>query len=91
MTVTLAQAKNYLRVSSSDDDTLITSMITTAVEMCASVTREKVEDYIARTDQRSFLAVLFAIAYLYEHREEANHNGLLIDIRAIFNDREAVF
>ena len=38
------------------------------------------------------VAVLFALGYLYEHREEADHHGLLITLRSLlFAVREGVF
>ena len=82
MLVTLDEAKKYLRVDTSDDDMLIEQIIATAEKLCADV---------ARLDKASFmdesastkLAVLYAIAYLYEHREEADHHALTISLRAL--------
>ena len=91
MTITLAQAKNYLRVDHTDDDALITTLIEAATELCADVARQTAEEFVARTDEKPFVAVMYVIAYLYEHREEADHNALLLTIRALMNDREAKF
>jgi len=91
MTVTLAEAKQYLRVSTADDDGLITNIIDGALQICADTARQTVAEYTARTDKKSLIALLFALAYLYEHREEADHNKLKLDLRAVFDDREAVF
>lgn len=91
MTVTLAEAKQYLRVSTADDDALITSFIDGALQICADTARQTVEEFTARTDKKSLIALLFALAYLYEHREEADHSKLKLDLRAVFDDREAVF
>ena len=91
MTVTLNEAKQYLRVDSSDDDTLIQSIINGAVNLCADSARQTTEAYIARTDSKSLIALLYVIAYLYEHREEADHAKVKLDLRAMFDDREAKF
>lgn len=37
------------------------------------------------------IAVLYALAYLYEHREEADHHGLTLTLRSLlFSIREGV-
>ena len=37
-------------------------------------------------------ATLYALAYLYEHREEADHHALVMDLRNIlFGERREVF
>ena len=48
---------------------------------------------ILRTDEQSVLeaepnakvAVLYAAAYLYEHREEADHKALTLSLRALLS------
>jgi len=38
------------------------------------------------------LAVMFTVAYLFEHREEADHHALMLTLRALlFGSREAMF
>ena len=37
------------------------------------------------------VAVLYAVGYLYEHREEADHHGLTLTLRSLlFSIREGV-
>ena len=91
MTVTLAEAKQYLRVSYADEDSLIQSIIDSALSICSDTARQTVEEYIARTDGKSFIALLYVIAYLFEHREEADHAKLKTDLRAMFDDRKECF
>ena len=74
MFVTLEEAKGYLRVDSSDEDELILRLMETSDRLILDVTRqtpEELKEYgsVVRT------AELYVIAYLYEHREEADHNG----------------
>ena len=75
MHVTLLDAKKYLRVDSSDDDALIEGFITTAVILVKEISRL---DYETLADYAEMVhtAELYAIAYLYEHREEADHKAL---------------
>ena len=82
MLVTLSETKQYLRVDTDSEDELITNIIKTAESICRDVARldeEAFEEQSAVTR----LAVLYAAAYLYEHREEANHNQLAITLRAM--------
>lgn len=86
MEVTLDEVKTYLRVSSSDEDDLIQSLIASSEELVRSVSRLSDEEWEgseekARTQIR--IAVLYTVAYLYEHREEADHEGLNQTLRAL--------
>ena len=75
MFVTLEEAKGYLRVDSSDEDDLILRLMETSDSLILNVTRHtraglKRHEALIRT------AELYAIAYLYEHREEADHKAM---------------
>lgn len=75
MFVTLEEAKGYLRVDSSDEDRFVLGLMETADSLIKNVTRRtpaglKKHEAIIRT------AELYVIAYLYEHREEADHKAL---------------
>jgi len=82
MLVTLDEAKKYLRVDTSDDDMLIEQIIITSEKLCADVARL---DDVSFVDEQAGtkLAVLYAIAYLYEHREEADHHALTLSLRSL--------
>ncbi len=91
MSVTLTEAKNYLRVDSSDDDGFIQSLIQTAEQMVTDVSRQS-KDYLMEQESMTKIAELYAIAYLYEHREEADHAELLLTLRSLmFGVRREVF
>ena len=80
--VTLKEMKNYLRVDFDDDDALLSNIMDSAQQLCMNVARIEDEDAfeeepIAKT------AVLYAVAYLYEHREKANHHELTITLRSL--------
>ena len=75
MFVTLEEAKGYLRVDSSDEDVFVLRLMDTADSLIQQVTRrdsEELKEYesIVRT------AELYVIAYLFEHREEADHKAM---------------
>lgn len=82
MILTLSEIKKYLRVDYSDDNSLIKSMTATAEGMCREILRtDSLEDYAGNETVR--VAVMYATAYLYEHREEAEHNELMLTLRVM--------
>lgn len=88
MEISLLEVKNYLRVDSKDDDVLITSLIESAKNLCMDIIRtDSLEE-----NETIRVAIYYAIAYLYEHREEANHKELTLTLRSIlFGLRKAMF
>lgn len=91
MQVTLESAKNYLRVDTSDDDALIKGLITTAETLVRDTSRMSDEE-LAPYEEIVEMAELFTIAYLYEHREEADHKNLTETVKyLLFPIRKEVF
>lgn len=89
--VTLDEAKTYLRLDNSDEDDLVLSYIDTAEKLCQDMTRLS-DDKFAEESSRVRIAVLYAVAYLFEHREEADHKELSLTLRALlFGVREVKF
>ena len=83
--LTLEEAKNYLRVDFPDDDDLITGQIATAQTLCMDIARMEDADEFSASGENSRTAVLYAVAYLYEHREEADHHALMLTLRALLS------
>lgn len=91
MLVTLTEAKNYLRVDSSDDDEFIQTLIRTTEQLVTDVSRLST-DYLVVQGDVVKIAELYAIAYLYEHREKADHKELILTLRnLLFGVRREVF
>lgn len=89
--VDLQEMKNYLRVDFDDDDELIADIIETAQKLCMDIARTDNEAAFF-SDSGSKTAVMYAAAYLYEHREEADHHALTMTLRSLlFSQREGVF
>ena len=80
MAVTVDEMKNYLRVDFEDDDALIGDLIGQGQQICMDVARITDEDEFEDL-QGTKIAVQYAAAYLYEHREEADHHQLVMDLR----------
>ena len=84
MAVTLEEMKNYLRVDYDDDDALIESMVRASEKICMDVERmDSVDEFYAVENAK--MAVLYAAAYLYEHREEADHHAMMMTLRALLS------
>ena len=91
MIVTVDEMKNYLRVDYADDDKLLENIIAAAEKQCMDIARTESEEEFAKLPNAR-ISVMFATAYLYEHREEANHNAMNLTLRALlFGDREVSF
>ena len=100
--VTLEEAKEYLRVDSADEDAMTDILLSAAERMCADVARLSDEKWAAvdsDTEDGSLtpiretmkVAILYALGYLFEHREEADHHALALTLRSIlFAIREGV-
>jgi hypothetical protein len=88
--ITLEEAKKYLRVDANDEDDVIQQELDAAESLVASVLRkDSLED---ESSSIVVVAVLYALAYLNEHREEADHHALTITLRnLLFGERDARF
>ena len=84
MAVALEEMKNYLRVDYDDDDSLIGSLLQSAEKICMDVIRTDDRGALEK-DENAKTAVLYAAAYLYEHREEADHHAMMLTLRALLS------
>ena len=92
--ISLEEAKAYLRVDTADEDAMIGVLLSAAGRLCADVARltdEQWEAVSSGTDDASLVpvretmrvAILYALGYLFEHREEADHHALTLTLRSI--------
>ena len=100
--ISLDEAKGYLRVDTADEDAMIGILLSAAERLCADVARltdEQWEAVSSDVEDASLLpvretmkvAILYALGYLFEHREEADHHELTLTLRSIlFAIREGV-
>lgn len=90
MLVSLDEMKQYLRVDFDDDDELIKNFITAGQSLCADIARLSIDEL--KLVPSSKIAIMYAVAYLYEHREDADHNQLSISLRSLLEGiRRSVF
>lgn len=91
MMVTLEEMKEYLRVDFMDEDELIIQLIHTAEQLCTDIIRAKETTELESVEQAK-VAIMYTVAYLYEHREEADHQALMLTLRALlFGSRQEGF
>lgn len=89
--VTLEEAKQYLRVDSGDEDEFISGLLETGEQMCRDVARLE-EEALEQHLPMARVAILYVTAYLFEHREQADHESLLQTLRSLlFGIRREVF
>ena len=100
--VSLEEAKGYLRVDTADEDAMIGILLSAAERLCVDVARltnEEREAINSDAEDASLspvretmkVAILYALGYLFEHREEADHHDLTLTLRSIlFAIREGV-
>ena len=92
MLMELEAVKNYLRVDTDEEDGLITGLSRSAEKLCMDVARIEDAEEFAALGETAKTAVLYATAYLYEHREEADHHALTLTLRSpLFGVRKEGF
>ncbi|MBE7727950.1 MAG: phage gp6-like head-tail connector protein [Enterocloster citroniae] len=84
MAVTLEDMKNYLRVDYDEDDALIGCLLQSAEKTCMDIIRTD-DAAVLEQDKNAEVAVMYAAAYLYEHREEADHHAMMLTLRALLS------
>lgn len=82
MIISLPKAKKYLRIDTDDEDDIVRKLLRAAEKLCMDVARLELEEFkacgpIAKT------AVLYAVGYLYEHRDDADHKALTMTLRSL--------
>lgn len=103
--ISLEEAKTYLRVDSADEGAMISTLILSAGVLAKDVGRLTDEQWDAINADPADgdgaeiislraifrVAVLYALGYLFEHREEADHHDLTLTLRSLlFSVREGV-
>lgn len=84
MVVALEEMKNYLRVDYDDDDSLIGHLLQSAEKICMDIIRTD-DRSVLEKDENAKTAVLYVAAYLYEHREEADHHAMMLTLRVLLS------
>ncbi|AEJ24966.1 TPA: phage gp6-like head-tail connector protein [Streptococcus equi subsp. zooepidemicus] len=84
--ITLEEAKLYLKIDNDDEDELILALIRSSKSLCFDIQRHEESSELLKT------AILYGVAFLYEHRELANHKELKETLyHLLLADRKDVF
>ena len=79
MIVTIAEAKEYLRVDTDDEDALLETLIKAAEQLCCDVARLEVKEYESAGEVAK-IAVLYTLRNFYQNREESDQKELTLEV-----------
>lgn len=82
MIISLDEMKNYLRVDFDDDDALLENLIISSERLCMDIARIRCKSVFEKKDTAK-MAVMYAVAYQYEHREDCDHHALTMSLRSL--------
>lgn len=85
MLVELEEMKSYLRLDSNDEDEFVKGLSVSAESLCRDISRIEEGEETEHDLAILRVAVLYAAAYLYEHREEADHAALTLSLRSLLS------
>ena len=89
--LTLEEMKNYLRVDYEEDDGLLADLLKASEKLCMDIARMEDRQEFEQSPNAK-IAVQYAVAYQYEHREDADYHALTLSLRSLlFGDRREVF
>ena len=84
MIISLEEMKNYLRIDFDDDDALLENLILSSERLCMDIARIKSRSVFEKKDT-AMIAVMYAVAYQYEHREDCDHHALTMSLRSLLS------
>ena len=82
--ISLDEMNNYLRVDFTDDDQLIAALLSSAETLCMDILRTD-DVSVLENCGNGKIAVMYTVAYLYAHREEADHHALTLTLRSLLS------
>lgn len=91
MVVMLDEIKQYVRIDTADEDTLLLTLLATAESLCCDILRSSFDE-MEEVPEPVKTAVLYGVSYLYENREQADFKDLTITLKCLlFGQRNEVF
>lgn len=89
--ISIKLVKEWIKLDQEDDDPILVELLNSASAICADVLRLDTVEELEPTPLNK-MALLYTMAYLAEHREDADHNYLKTNLRALLeSDRKAAF
>jgi uncharacterized phage protein (predicted DNA packaging) len=84
MIILLEEMKNYLRIDFEDDDALLENLIISSERLCMDIARIRTKSVFEKKENAK-VAVMYAVAYQYEHREDCDHHALVLSLRSLLS------
>ncbi len=84
MIISLEEMKNYLRIDFEDDDALLENLILSSERLCMDIARIRTKSVFEKKENAK-VAVMYAVAYQYEHRENCDHHALIMSLRSLLS------
>lgn len=89
--ISLELVKEWMKLDGDEYDSIAQELLDSASSICLDVLRLNTTNELEPTPLNK-IAILYCMAYLFEHREDADHNQLKINLRALLeSERKAVF
>lgn len=85
MLIGLEEMKSYLRLDNNDEDEFVKGLSVSAENLCRDISRIEVGGETEHELAILRVAVLYAAAYFYEHREDADHTALTLSLRSLLS------
>lgn len=82
--ISLDEMKNYLRIDFDDDDALLENLIVSSERLCMDIARINSKTVFEKKENAK-IAVMYAVAYQYEHREDCDHHALAMSLRSMLS------
>lgn len=82
--ISLDEMKSYLRIDFDDDDALLENLIVSSERLCMDIARIKSKTVFEKKENAK-IAVMYAVAYQYEHREDCDHCALTLSLRSLLS------
>lgn len=90
MFVTMEEAKLYLKLDTAEEDSLVETLLSSSETLCLDILRKEAEEVDEKDTELLKTAMLFAVGYFYEHREEADHKALQQTLYYLLSSRRKV-
>lgn len=89
--ISLELVKEWMKLDRDEYDSMAQELLESASSICADVLRLNSVEELEPSPVNK-IAILYCMAYLFEHREDADHNQLKINLRALLeSERKAAF
>lgn len=89
--ISLMEAKEYLRIDGDAEDEIIITLLDSARSIVSTISRINVDE-LDEDEPEIRIGILYSLAYLYEHREDADYHDLTLMLRYVLAGvRKAAF